>query len=91
MPRSVRRLVVSRRERSSKLASHGLSAGVDDVSGRRTYGSRATLAQRGLYGCRMEFSISKASIGGQFAAVRRLFGAYQREVTTFASEAEVCA
>jgi hypothetical protein len=38
----------------------------------------------------MEPIISTVLTDAQFAAVRRLFGAYQRDVATFASEAEVC-
>ena len=35
-------------------------------------------------------SITVASTDGEFAAVRRLFGAYQRAVQSMADDAEIC-
>lgn len=36
-------------------------------------------------------SVLVASTGEHFAVARRLFGAYQRAVAEFASDAEICA
>jgi hypothetical protein len=40
---------------------------------------------------RLLMHIDQVSTDRQYASIRRLFGAYQRAVASFASESEICA